>query len=109
MQARRLIMAAAALSAPIAGTAQAEEFKATKTEVRAWVTADANEDGALTPPEFPAFVDAMAASGQSTAQTVRFFGAYEIAFSVADKNGDGRVTPNELRDADDSYREEQGN
>ena len=65
-----------------------------------------SQDGALTLREFPAFVRAMARAGQSTAQTIEFFGAFEMAFSIADANSDGRVTPDELRSADDSYRED---
>lgn len=89
------------LAAPFAS---AEEFEATKTEVAAWVGADRDSDGALTSEEFPAFVRAMARAGQSTAQTIRFFGAYETAFSIADADGNGRLTPNELRSADDAHR-----
>jgi hypothetical protein len=50
------------------------------------------------------FVDAMAEAGQTTAQTIRFFGVYEFAFWTVDANEDGRLEPAELRAADDAYR-----
>lgn len=90
---------------PLVSQASGEEFQANKTEIRAWVLADANEDGALAPDEFRLFVQAMAKAGQSTAELVTLFGMYETAFSVADANGDGRITPQELRSADNDYRE----
>ena len=104
---RSRLFLASALGLSLSMPAGAEGLNPTKTEINAWVGADVNEDGVLTENEFPRFIDAMAAAGQSTAATVRFFGAYGIAFSVADDNGDGRVTPEELRSADDTYREEE--
>ena len=106
---RALRFAACAAIAALLGTAipaLADQPEPTPDEINAWVAADADADGSLTPDEFVAFVDAIAKSGQSTARTIRFFDAYAFAFSIADSNGDGRVVPDELRSADDAYRED---
>ena len=100
----QIIRAAALVSLMSTAPAGAKDDKATKVQINAWVAADTDGDRFLTLAEFPRFIDAMAAAGQSTAWTVRLFGAYRTAFSVADKNGDGRVTPDELRKADTRYR-----
>ncbi|SMX50787.1 hypothetical protein [Maliponia aquimaris] len=73
-------------------------------EVDAFVRADANRDGHLDYPEFRVFVRRMAAAGQSTAITIRAFGAYRIAFRRVDANRDGLASPGELRRADDGFR-----
>ena len=50
----------------------------------------------------------LAAAGQPTARQIRFFGAYRYAFGIADADGNGLVTPLELRSADNDFRA-QGN
>ena len=73
-------------------------------EVDAFVHADVNGDGHLTPAEFRVFVLRMAEAGQPTAGTIRAFGAYGIAFRRVDANRDGLASPAELRRADDRFR-----
>ena len=85
----------------------AQTLDPTQPEIDAWVVADAEGDGHLRKPEFIVFVRAMAGSGQKTAQRIRFFLAYGYAFSVADKNRDGILTPQEMRAADGGYRAQQ--
>lgn len=82
----------------------AQKLKPTNIEIVAFVKADKNKDRVLSKKEFKTFVKAMAAFGQSTAKTIRFFGAYSYAFSVVDKNKDGIITPWEMRSADNNYR-----
>ena len=82
-------------------------FEAPKEAIEAFTGADRNGDIRLTATEFPAFIDAMAAHGQSTARTVHFLGAYDYAFSIADANRDGFVVPEELRAANEGYRSRQ--
>ncbi len=87
------------------GLAWAETpIKATKQEFSAFVKADKDQSITLNKREFRIFVDAMADSGQSTAKKIRFFSAYSFAFNRADLNGDGMITPHELRAADSDYR-----
>lgn len=76
----------------------------TAGEVDAFVVADANRDGLLSFPEFKVFVRQMAARGQSTAITIRTFGAYGIAFRRVDADRNGLATPGELRRADNGFR-----
>lgn len=76
----------------------------TTGEVDAFVRADSNGDGVLNYPEFRAFVRQMAASGQSTAITIRSFGAYRLAFRRVDADRNGVATPTELRQADNGFR-----
>jgi len=82
----------------------AQAFEATQAEVAAFAAADANRDVLLDRAAFKVFVRHMAEAGQPTARQIRFFAAYGFAFSIADRNGDGRVTPEEMRSADNSHR-----
>ena len=59
--------------------------------------ADTNSDNALSKAEFTAFIDLNAAAGIGRAPMVKRNRAYGTAFSRADANGDGRVTPSELQ------------
>lgn len=92
------------LACILPGLALAQPIPASEAEVRAFVDADGNTDGVLTPTEFRVFVQAMARSGQPTARQIRFFGAYGYAFGVVDTNRDGVATPEELRRGDDTHR-----
>jgi hypothetical protein len=76
----------------------------TTKEVDAFARSDANGDGVLTRSEFRVFVRHMAAAGQSTALTIRNFGAYGLAFRRVDADRNGVATPAELRQADDGFR-----
>ncbi len=58
--------------------------------------ADANSDNALSKSEFTAFIDLSAASNLGRAGLVKKNRRYDTAFSRADANGDGAVTPAEL-------------
>jgi hypothetical protein len=59
--------------------------------------ADANKDGVLDQAEFAMFIDLNAADGLGKAARVRSRGMHAEAFRRVDGNGDGRVTPTELR------------
>ncbi|WP_417210010.1 hypothetical protein [Antarctobacter sp.] len=76
----------------------------TPLEVQAFTRADANRDGLLSFAEFRVFVRQMAAGGQSTAITIRTFGAYRLAFRRVDADRNGLATPGELRRADTGFR-----
>lgn len=102
---RAVRTAAVALCATgFSGLAIAQDLNPTAAEIDAFLSADLNEDQNLTPAEFRVFVDAMADTGQTTAKTIRFFGAYGFAFMTVDANEDGRLDPSELRAADGEYR-----
>jgi len=65
-------------------------------EITAFLAADSDQNQVLNADEFTAFVRLMARQGQSTARTIRFWGAYRYAFAIADTNNDGALTPAEL-------------
>lgn len=90
----------------VSGTShvEAKKLKPTSVEIVAFVKADRNKDRVLSKKEFRVFIRAMAVAGQSTAKTIRFWGAYNYAFSVIDKNKNGIITPWEMRAADNNYR-----
>lgn len=81
-------------------------FEATGAEVTAFLAADADKNLSLSRAEFPTFVRHMARAGQSTARTIVTFKAFSYAFKIADLNGDRKITPQELRSADNTYRAE---
>ncbi|WP_157708912.1 hypothetical protein [Roseovarius faecimaris] len=91
-----------------AAAAQAQQLNPTGDEIDAFVLADGNKDQQLSRTEFRTFVQAMAKAGQSTARQIRFFGAYDYAFNIADADGNGILTPMEMRQADDSHRAGEG-
>jgi hypothetical protein len=93
-----------ALIAVPCNTVRAQIFSATEPEINAFVAADASRDGYLSLPEFRIFVQAMAKTGQPTAQTIRAFAAYRFAFGIVDANKDSLASPEELRAADTGYR-----
>ncbi len=78
----------------------------TPLEVQAFTPADANRDGLLSFSEFRLFVRQMAAAGQSTAITIRTFGACRLAYRRGDADRNGLATPGELRRADTGFRAE---
>lgn len=84
-------------------TTMAQAIKANTSETNAFLKADKNKDLQLNAAEFRVFVHAMAENGQATAKKIRFFRAFAYAFSVADKNKDGLITPREMRSADNNY------
>ncbi|MGI6244510.1 MAG: hypothetical protein ACOYJQ_01905 [Pseudochelatococcus sp.] len=65
----------------------------------AFAAADKNADGALDQAEFRAFIDQQAADGKPNAVKIKSSGRYGTAFGRIDKNGDGRITPDELSSA----------
>lgn len=76
----------ASLSFAVPAIAQQAEFKA----------ADQNGDGALDKTEFKTFIDQLAVEGKPNAVKIKSSGRYDMAFGRLDKNGDGRITPDEL-------------
>lgn len=84
--------------------AESTDLNPTAGEIDAFLSADDDGDRELTRAEFEKFVQAMAAQGQPTAKQIRFFGAYGLAFKIADGDKNGRLTPAELRNADDNHR-----
>ncbi len=88
----------------LTGAIQAQGLNPTQTETNAFMAADRDGNGVLTYSEFKIFVRAMAAAGQPTAKQIRFFGAYRMAFGIADMDGNGAVTPWEMRNADNDFR-----
>ncbi len=65
----------------------------------AFIKADKNSDNALTRSEFETFIRQMAKLGNTNAARAVQFGfvGFRIAFSDADKNGNGLVTAAELQ------------
>ena len=104
----RLVLAFALLLAPPAAAQMEVEGVGAVThgEVDAFVIADADRDGVLVLSEFRVFVRQMAEAGQPTAQLIRRFAAYRIAFARVDADRDGRATPAELRNADNEFQGE---
>jgi len=78
----------------------------TPEQIAAFQGADNNGDGALTPPEFTAFIETMADHGAETAQFIRTFGAYSVAFSQVDSDGDGYARPFEIYNASTAFEAE---
>lgn len=97
------ILFAFAIAVLSGASTQAKEFTSKDPEVRAFRQADADGDEVLSKPEFKTFVQLMADVGQATAKRIRFWGAYGIAFSIADQNGDGTLTPSEMLSADKKH------
>lgn len=88
-----LSVAAALFAASLSGGAQAAGEAALYRE------ADANRNGKLDRREFRGFIQALARNGNRLARTVRFFGVYNMAFRISDRNKDGQLTGAELRRA----------
>ncbi|MEO0635330.1 MAG: hypothetical protein AAFY73_01655 [Pseudomonadota bacterium] len=66
-------------------------------ELAAFRSADANKNNIIERGEFNTFINLLADAGLPLAKRVRTFGVYGIAFRRTDANGDGQLTPNELR------------
>lgn len=58
--------------------------------------ADADGNGSLDSIEFPSLINANAENQIGRAAMVKRFGAYDRAFSTADRNGDGEVAWTEI-------------
>ena len=86
-------VAAALFAAHMSGPAAAA------SEAALYRQADANGNGKLNQREFRTFIRALAKNGNRLARTVRFLGIYGTAFRTSDKNKDGEVTGDELRQA----------
>ena len=82
-----LLTAAAALASPAHAA----------PEDAAYRTADANGDGTLNRGEFRTFIDLLAKDGLPIARRVRFWKVYGMAFRMTDKDGNGELSPAELR------------
>ena len=64
-----------------------------------YIQAYLNKDGVLDNDEFAKFIDLNAADNLGRANLVSSGGLYALAFERIDANGDGSVTPKELRDS----------
>lgn len=67
-------------------------------------SADANNNGTLSRREFRTFINLLAADGVPIAKRVRFWRVYGTAFRMTDKDGNGEVTPAELRASERNNR-----
>ncbi|MEM9839818.1 MAG: hypothetical protein AAF830_11800 [Pseudomonadota bacterium] len=76
--------------------ARASEAHRAQAETN-FLEADADADGALTFDEFTTMVDLNAQHGIGRAAIIQRLGRYGMAFGRLDGNGDGLVTPEELR------------
>jgi Ca2+-binding EF-hand superfamily protein len=89
-----ILMLSAMLLAPFANADASEQQAIREANFAA---ADADGDGALTPTEFKAFIDANADDNLGQAATLRRFGAYDRAFKKLDKD-ESTVTWSEVMD-----------
>ena len=89
---RQLVIAALGMGlvagVPVAASAQSME--------EAFSAADANADGMLDVTEYQAYVEALAGSGDAAALEIQEGGAYSDAFTAADADQSGSLTPAEL-------------
>lgn len=72
--------------------------------VQAFRAADANGDELLTEAEFRVFIQQLAAYGAPMSRRIRNLGAYGVAFGRTDTDGNGLITPAELRAAESANR-----
>ncbi|MCP9886257.1 EF-hand domain-containing protein [Synechococcus sp. ATX 2A4] len=89
----RLALATAlwiALALPATATSQRAQAQAN------FLKADANQDNQLDYAEFKTFVNLNADQGLGRAPRIRRFGMYGRAFNIADENGDGVVSKQEI-------------
>jgi len=86
-------LVAALLPGAVAAASEAEREKAAEN----FVQADVDADGALTLAEFTTLIDLNAEDDLGRAATVKRFGGYAKAFGRIDSDGDGVVTPAEIR------------
>ncbi len=93
----RLAAATAIILSPTLAHAQYED-----QGVRAFLAADQNGDELLTAGEFRVFIRQMADAGAPMSRRIRNLGAYGIAFNRADADGNGFVSPAELRAAENA-------
>ena len=84
-----LLMATASFS-------QAQERDVLSIIEANFAAADADGSTGLDATEFRSLIDANAISKIGRAATVKRFGAYDRAFNIADKDGDGFVTWTEI-------------
>ncbi|MEJ6390278.1 EF-hand domain-containing protein [Gymnodinialimonas ulvae] len=80
--------------------AAAAQAQYEEESVQAFLAADLNGDERLTEAEFRTFIRTLADAGAPMSRRIRTFGAYGIAFSRTDANGDGLLSPAELRAAE---------
>jgi hypothetical protein len=72
--------------------------------VQAFLVADRNGDELLNESEFRVFIQQMADAGAPMSRRIRTLGVYGIAFGRTDADGNGLLTPAELRAADRANR-----
>ena len=72
--------------------------------VQAFRAADANGDERLTQREFRVFIQQLASAGAPLSRRIQNLGAYGIAFNRTDADGNGLLTPAELRSAESTNR-----
>lgn len=92
-------LAAAALTLLPAAAAQAQSLSPAQQEqvIANFVQADGNRDGALNRNEFETLINLNANDGLGKAGLVRRTGAYGAVFARLDADGDGLVTPVEVK------------
>lgn len=85
---------------PVSMEPPAEKQEPMDLETASFVTADADADLKLKYEEFRTFIGLLAEGDHKSAKWVSALRLYSTAFSVMDKNEDGFVDPDELREGE---------
>ena len=90
-----ILIPALALATLATGAVAEDEKKDAATEN--YKEADADGDGKLTKKEFRKFIDLNAEDKLGRAAQIKSYGMYDRAFGRIDADGDGFVTPDEMK------------
>jgi len=85
---------------PVSVEPPAEAQEPMDLETASFITADADADLKLEYEEFRTFIGLLAVGDHKSAKWVSALRLYSTAFSVMDKNKDGFVDPDELREGE---------